>query len=218
AGWKLLWDGRTTKGWTSAKGGAFPARGWSIRDGVLTVEGSDGAESANGGDIVTMRDYRNFELSVDFRLTEGANSGIKYFVDPELSKGAGSAIGLEYQLLDDARHPDAKRGRDGNRTLGSLYDLIPARNLSDPDSPGKRINPPGEWNRAVIVSRGQHVEHWLNGFKVVEYERGSPAFQALVAQSKYAKWPNFGERAQGPILLQDHGNRVDFRSVKIREF
>lgn len=218
AGWKLLWDGRTTKGWTSAKGGAFPARGWSIRDGVLTVEGSDGAESANGGDIVTTRDYRDFELSVDFRLTEGANSGVKYFVDPELSKGAGSAIGLEYQLLDDARHPDAKRGRDGNRTLGSLYDLIPARNLSDPDSPGKRINPPGEWNRAVIVSRGQHVEHWLNGFKVVEYERGSPAFRALVAQSKYAKWPNFGERAQGPILLQDHGNRVDFRSVKIREF
>lgn len=218
AGWKLLWDGRTSAGWTSAKGDAFPASGWTMHDGLLTVEGADGAESANGGDIVTNRDYKDFELSVDFRLTEGANSGIKYFVDPALSKGAGSAIGLEYQLLDDARHPDAKRGREGNRTLGSLYDLIPARNLSDPDSPGKRINPPGEWNRAVIVSRGRHVEHWLNGFKVVEYERGSPTFRALVAQSKYAQWPNFGERERGPILLQDHGNRVDFRSVKIREF
>jgi hypothetical protein len=217
AGWKLLWDGSTPAGWASAKGGAFPAKGWSMANGVLTVAGADGAESTNGGDIVTTRDYGNFELSVDFRLTEGANSGVKYFVDPALSKGAGSAIGLEYQLLDDARHPDAKRGRDGNRTLGSLYDLIPARNLSDPDSPGKRINPPGEWNRAVIVSRGRHVQHWLNGFKVVEYERGSPAFRALVAQSKYAKFPDFGERATGPILLQDHGNRVDFRSIKIRE-
>ncbi len=218
AGWKLLWDGRTAAGWKAAKGSGFPAKGWAMANGLLTVEGANGAESTNGGDIVTTRDYKNFELSVDFRLNEGANSGIKYFVDSALSKGEGSAIGLEYQLLDDARHPDAKRGRDGNRTLGSLYDLIPARNLSDPDSPGKRINPPGEWNRAVIVSRGHHVEHWLNGFKVVEYERGSPAFRALVAQSKYAKWPSFGERVQGPILLQDHGDRVDFRSIKIREF
>ncbi|WP_341208909.1 DUF1080 domain-containing protein [uncultured Sphingomonas sp.] len=218
AGWKLLWDGRTSAGWKAAKGSAFPSKGWAIGNGVLSVEAGNGGESTNGGDIVTTREYKDFELSVDFRLTEGANSGVKYFVDPTLSKGEGSAIGLEYQLLDDARHPDAKRGRDGNRTLGSLYDLIPARNLSDPDSPGKRINPPGEWNRAVIISRGRHVEHWLNGFKVVDYERGSPAFRALVAQSKYAKLPGFGERPQGPILLQDHGDRVDFRSIKIREF
>ena len=218
AGWKLLFDGRTGNGWRSAKGGSFPAKGWAIRDGMLSVEKSGGAESTNGGDIVTARsDYRNFELSVDFRLTPGANSGIKYFVDTKLLKGEGSAIGLEYQLLDDARHPDAKMGRDGNRTLGSLYDLIAARNLSDPDNPGKRLNPPGEWNRAVIVVRGNHVEHWLNGAKMVEYERGSPAFRALVAQSKYAKWPNFGEEKQGPILLQDHGDRADFRSIKVRE-
>lgn len=206
AGWKLLWDGHSSAGWRSVKGSGFPAKGWLVRDGILSVEGG-------GGDIVTDRDYRDFELSVDFRLSPGANSGIKYALD-----GKGSSIGLEYQLLDDARHPDAKMGRDGNRTLGSLYDLIAARNLSDPDSPGKRINPPGEWNRAVIVVRGRHVEHWLNGFKVVEFERSSPAFAALVAQSKFAGRANFGAAGQGPVLLQDHGDRVEFRSIKLREF
>lgn len=206
AGWKLLWDGNSNAGWRSVNGGGFPAKGWPIREGILSVEGG-------GGDIVTDRDYRDFELSVDFRLSQGANSGIKYALD-----GKGSSTGLEYQLLDDARHPDAKMGRDGNRTLGSLYDLIAARNLSDPSSPGKRINPPGEWNRAVIVVRGAHVEHWLNGFKVVEFERGAPAFRALVAQSKFAGRANFGDAARSPILLQDHGDRVEFRSIKLREF
>lgn len=210
AGWALLWDGSTGKGWRSVKSQAFPQKGWPMRDGVLSAEGG-------GGDIVTARDYGDFELSVDFRLNPGANSGIKYFLDPALLKRDGTAIGPEYQLLDDERHPDAKMGRDGNRTLASLYDLIAARNLSDPDSPGKRINPPGEWNRAVVVARGPRVEHWLNGFKVVEYERGSPALRALVAQSKYASLPSFGQAEQGPILLQDHGDRVDFRSIKLRE-
>lgn len=213
AGWKLLWDGKTGAGWRSVKGQKFPASGWSMADGVLRVEGGGGG---SGGDIATTRDYRDFELSIDFKLTPGANSGIKYFVDAGLLKKSES-IGLEYQLLDDERHPDAKMGRDGNRTLGSLYDLIAAKNLSDPDSPGKRINPPGSWNRAVIVVRGAHVEHWLNGFKMVEYDRGSPAFRALVAQSKYAGVPGFGESKQGPILLQDHGDRVEFRSIKLRE-
>ena len=206
AGWKLLWDGRTGTGWRSAKGGTFPTKGWSTANGALSVSGG-------GGDIVTAGSYRNFELSIDFRLTEGANSGIKYRIAP-----GGSDVGLEYQLLDDARHPDAKMGRDGNRTLASLYDLIPATNLLDPASPGKRVNAIGEWNRAVIVVRGNHVEHWLNGFKMVEYERGSPAYRATVAQSKFATIAGFGEWPQSPILLQDHGNRVDFRSIKLRQF
>ncbi|PVX29278.1 3-keto-disaccharide hydrolase [Sphingomonas pokkalii] len=212
AGWTLLWDGRTSKGWRSAKGGGFPAKGWSIADGILTVEKNGG-----GGDIATAANYRNFELSVDFRLSEGANSGIKYLLPP-LQNGGVSNVGFEYQLLDDARHPDAKMGRDGNRTLASLYDLIPARNLSDPSSPGKRGNPPGEWNRATIRVRGTHVEHWLNGFKVVEYERGSDALKAAIAESKFAKVTGFGTSAEGAILLQDHGDRVDFRSIKLRRF
>lgn len=210
AGWKLLWDGTTNQGWRSIKGTGFPKTGWSIRDGALSVDG------AGGGDIVTARPYRNFELSVDFRLTPGANSGIKYGLDTKRLR-AGEGLGLEYQLIDDARHADAKLGRDGNRTLASLYDLIPASNLLDPSHPGKRINPPGEWNRAVIVVRGSHVEHWLNGFKMVEYERGAPAFRALVAQSKFAQAAGFGDAGQAPILLQDHGDKVDFRSIKLRE-
>jgi hypothetical protein len=208
-GWQLLWDGRTTRGWRSAKGGAFPTAGWEILDGVLSVVETGGAESRAGGDIVTDRKFEAFDLRVDFRLTPGANSGVKYYVDTELNKAEGSAIGLEFQLLDDARHPDAKAGRDGNRTLGSLYDLIPA-------AADKRVNPIGEWNEARVVSTGRHVEHWLNGVKVLEYERRSEAFRKLVAGSKYKAWPAFGEKASGEILLQDHGNRVSFRNVKIR--
>ena len=210
AGWKLLWDGETTEGWRSAHSKDFPKSGWEIKDGVLSVLPGNGGESQNGGDIITRRKYENFELVADFKITPGANSGIKYFVDPELNKGPGSAIGCEFQILDDERHPDAKLGRDGNRKLGSLYDLIPA--------PGdKKVNPPGEWNTARIVVQGNHVEHWLNGEKVVSYERGTPAWRALVATSKYKDWPKFGELPEGFILLQDHGNAVSFRNLKIRE-
>lgn len=217
AGWRLLWDGKTTDGWRGAKSDQFPTRGWELADGVLTVRPSGGGESTGGGDIVTRERYSQFELLVDFRITEGANSGIKYYCEPNLdpitgtgAKAAtGSAIGLEFQILDDARHPDAKAGRDGNRTVGSLYDLIPA-------APSKKVNPPGEWNTARVVVRGKHVEHWLNGERVLEYERGSPAFRAVVAKSKFKNIPNFGELPDGHILLQDHGNRVSFRNVKIR--
>ena len=209
-GWQLLWDGRTTWGWRSAKGSEFPKEGWEIKDGVLSVVETGGAESRAGGDIVTEAAYAAFDLRCEFRLTSGANSGIKYYVDTELNKAEGSAIGLEFQLLDDATHPDAKQGRDGNRTLASLYDLIPA-------AAGKNAKPIGEWNEARVVSTGRHVEHWLNGAKVLEYERGSEGFRKFVAESKYEVWPAFGEKPAGNILLQDHGNRVSFRNVKIRE-
>ncbi len=123
----------------------------------------------------------------------------------------------EYQILDDKQHPDAKKGVNGNRTVASLYDLIKAENLSEPNRNSKRFNEGGRWNKARLVVRGKHVEHWLNNVKVVEYERGSQIYRNLVAKSKYAKYPNFGEAPKGHILLQDHGNRVSFRSIKIRE-
>ena len=217
-GWRLLWDGATAEGWRGARLDHFPESGWVMEDGILMVQASGGAESTNGGDIITIDTYGQFELEVDFKITEGANSGIKYFVDPELNQGPGSAIGLEYQILDDARHPDAQQGVNGNRTLGSLYDLIPAVNMSEPGSNNLRAGGPGQWNRARILVKGNHIEHWLNNIKLLEYERGTPIYRALVAYSKYQVWPNFGESPKGHILLQDHGDEVHFRSIKIREF
>lgn len=217
-GWKLLWDGKSTEGWRGAKLDKFPEQGWKIENGVLTVLEGSGAESARGGDIVTVKKYKDFILEVDFNLTEGANSGIKYFVDPGLNKGPGSAIGCEYQILDDKNHPDAKKGVSGNRTLASLYDLIEANALYyGGDERKKRFNGTGKWNRARIEVRGSIVSHYLNGVKVVEYERGTQMWEALVAYSKYAKWPAFGEAESGNILLQEHGNEVSFRNIKILE-
>ena len=212
-GWKLLFNGRDLTGWHSAFQSAAPGAGWTVQDGVLRIEGSDGSESRSFGDIVTEEKFRAFELSFDFRLTEGANSGIKYFVDEKYDTKGGSAIGLEYQLLDDERHPDAKLGAAGNRTLASLYDLIPSYKLE------KRFQHPiGAWNQGRIVVRPDNtVQHWLNGFKVVEYERGSNIFAALVARSKYAVWEGFGLAESGPVLLQDHGNTVFFKNIKIKK-
>src|SRR5512138_2065135 len=208
AGWKLLFDGRTMAGWRGAYMDGLPERGWKIEDGALVIDESGGGEAAFGGDIVTLDEYGDFDLRVDFMLTPGANSGIKYFVIEEQPKTPGSAKGLEYQLLDDAGHPDAKLGIRGNRTCASLYDLIPATN--------KPPVPIGAWNRARILVRGRHVEHWLNGVKVLEFERGGPDFLAHKAESKFKDIPGFGEYPRGHILLQDHGNRVSFRNIKIR--
>jgi hypothetical protein len=207
-GWKLLFDGKTMNGWRGAYLDSLPTRGWEVRDGMLIVQASGGGEAAFGGDIVTRDEYSNFDLMLEFKLTEGANSGIKYFVAEQQPKTPGSAKGLEYQILDDAKHPDAKLGIDGNRTLASLYDLLPAKN--------KKTRPVGEWNQARIVVRGKHVEHWLNGVKVLEYDRGGREFLAYKTVSKFKDLAGFGEAERGHILLQDHGNQVFFRNIKIR--
>jgi hypothetical protein len=210
-GVKLLWDGKTASGWRGAYKREFPAKGWEMKDGALSVLESDGAESENGGDIVTMKSYGAFDLQFEFRLTEGANSGVKYCVT-ESEGNQGSAIGLEYQVLDDEKHPDAKEGVVGNRTLASLYDLIPAERIR------RGVRPVGAWNSGrIVLYPDNRVEHWLNGYKVLEYQRGNGIYKALVARSKYAKWDNFGMAEKGSILLQDHGDRVSFRSIKIKE-
>ncbi|MDF3077956.1 MAG: hypothetical protein K0S09_1845 [Sphingobacteriaceae bacterium] len=210
-GWKLLFDGKSTANWRSAKGDAFPKKGWEIKNGVLSVLPSQGKEAANGGDIVTKDQYSAFDLSFEFKLTPGANSGVKYFVTLN-EKTEGSAIGLEYQVLDDELHPDAKLGRDGNRTLASLYDLIKA------DKQPRFTHRIGEWNTGrVVVYPDNRVEHYLNGLKVLEYTRGSQQYKDLVAMSKYNVWPNFGMAPAGHILLQDHGDKVSYRSIKIKQ-
>lgn len=209
-GWCLLFDGQSSGNWRSAKGPDFPTHGWQVANGLLTTLAADGKESANGGDLITRATYAAFDFRFEFRLTPGANSGVIYFVTLA-EQTPGSPIGLEYQLLDDARHPDAQLGHAGDRTLASLYDLIPAA------KPPACQRPIGAWNEGrIVVYPSNHVEHYLNGVKVLEYDRGSPAFRTLVAGSKYKVWPHFGEAPAGHLLLQDHGFEVSFRSLKIR--
>lgn len=210
-GFKLLFNGKDFTGWRGVHQDKMPTAHWKVVDGQINVSPSDGSETGN--DIVTNEQFGAFELTFQFKLTEGANSGVKYFVNEEFDSNGKSGIGLEFQVLDDEKHPDAKMGAVGNRTLGSLYDLIPSYKQTKRFT--KKI---GEWNEGrVIVLPNNIVQHWLNGFKVVEYERKSNIFDALVARSKYEKYKGFGAADKGNILLQDHGNDVLFKNIKIRE-
>jgi len=216
-GWRLLWDGKTNKGWRRAHEDKFPEEGWVIEDGVLKVLSSGGGEAQKAGDIVTEEEFKAYEFQLDFKFTEGANSGIKYFVTEGYGQrvGVGSAIGLEYQILDNEKHKDAKRGAGGNRTLASLYDLIPSwKKVIGRTVPSK----PNAWHHArLVVNKDGTIEHWLNGYLVLEYNRFSPLFASLVERSKYQNWEGFGLWEQGHILLQDHGDEVHYRSIKIKE-
>ena len=215
-GWKLMFNGNSAAGWRGANKENFPDRGWKIGNGEMTVLRSTRDGSARGGDIVSTEEYSAFELSLEFKITEGANSGIKYFV-VESGNQQGLVHGLEYQILDDSRHPDARLFTtfEGSRRCAGLYDMIKPANI--------RFNSIGQWNQAVIkVFPSNHVEHWLNGFKTLEYERGSEAFRELVKGSKYTAGAyntngRFGEAPKGRILLQDHGDEVSFRNIKIRD-
>ncbi len=209
-GWELLFDGESTKAWRGAHREDFPETGWEVRDGELTVLASQpGAE--RGGGIVTRETFSAFELQLEFRMTEGANSGIKYLVTEGYGSAPGTAVAFEYQILDDMRHPDAEAGRDGNRTLASLYDLLPATKV------GRFVKGPGRYNHARIVVRADGaVEHWLNHQLVLAFDRNSAELDEAVALSKFAGRDGFGRWPEGRILLQDHSDEVAFRSIKVR--
>jgi hypothetical protein len=208
-GWRLLWDGKTAKGWHSGKGGSFPSRGWSLANGELAVIPGGG-----GGDIVTDDEYGAFELQADFKVSAGANSGIIYLLTAAHDPASNAPLGLEYQILDDERHPDAKLGIDGDRTLASLYDVLPRAKLMTNVGIAPKVD---AWQHARIVCRADGtVEHWLNGVKVLEFKRGTEEFRAHVAASKFKNTPGFGDATRGRILLQDHGDAVAYRSIKIR--
>ena len=205
AGWRLLFDGKSTAGWRGWKKPGFPEKGWHVEDGVLKHDKNDPGYRA--GDIITDEEFDNFELSLDFRVTPRGNSGIKYLVDE--IQTTKSAVAFEFQILDDDLHPDATKGKDGNRRCGGLYDLIapPA---------DKELHPVGQWNTARLVVDGNHIEHWLNGKKTVAYVRGSAELKALIAESKFKDQPGFGENSKGHILLQDHNDEIMFRNIKVR--
>jgi hypothetical protein len=208
-GWRLLWDGKTANGWRGAKAGGFPAQGWTLANGELAVQAKGG-----GGDIMTDQEFAAFELQMEFKVSAGANSGIFYYLTAANDPASNAPLGLEYQVLDDERHPDAKNGIDGNRTLATLYDLLPRAKLMTNVGIAPKID---VWQHARIVARADgSVEHWLNGVKVLEFRRGSDDFRAHVAASKFKNTPGFGEAAKGRILLQDHGDAVAYRSIKIR--
>lgn len=198
-GWKLLFDGKTFDGWRAYKGKEVPDK-WKILHGALVLKPGDGK---HGGDIMTVDEFDNFELRLEWRISRGGNSGLMYRVTEEADAPYGS--GPEYQILDNANHPD---GRDPKTSAASCYALY---------APSKdATRPVGEWNKTRLVVNGKHVEHWLNDVKVVSYEIGGDDWNTRVAASKFKEWKQFAKANKGHIDLQDHGNEVAYRNIKIR--
>ena len=198
-GWILLFDGKTTNGWTTPDVKAVPA-GWEVKNGCITT-----VKGAKGGDIITAGEYADFEFSVDYNIEPGCNSGIKYFYT---KYPTGGNLGMEYQIIDDILGEDIHKA---NHLCGSFYDVLP------PNETKKKVNAPGQWNTIRIVSKGQKVEHWLNGVKVLEFTRGDKRYTDAVALSKFNKTaPAFGMVQKGHILLQEHGGVTSFRNIKIK--
>lgn len=194
AGWKLLFDGKSLNGWRGFKKQEPPKQGWVVEDGCLKK-----VAGVQGGDIITTEQFADFELSWEWRMPPRANNGIKYFITEERS----SPIGHEYQMIDDSivKNPLQR--------TASFYDVLPPKETAP-------LKPPGEWNSSRVIARGNHVEHWLNGSKVLEYELGSESVLAAVAKSKFKTVPGFGTRIKGHILLTDHKDEASFRNIKIR--
>jgi hypothetical protein len=202
AGWTLLFNGTSFDGWRGYKKPDVSGTRWTIEDGTLMLPAGSGADTRGARDIITTGTYRQFELSVDWKISEGGNSGIKYFV----LEDRDSAIGHEYQVIDDERHPDAKIGP--HRQTGAFYDVLAAH-----DRP---LKPAGSWNTSRIVVSGSNVEHWLNGTKILSYTLDSPELRAAIAKSKFMDVERFGKLQDGHILLQDHGDPVWYRNIKVR--
>ena len=216
AGWRLLFDGTSLAGWRGLGYDSVPSAHWRVVDGAIAkiptakVQRQADGQPAAGGDLMTIDAFRDFELAFEWRVTPAANSGVKYNVSEELSLAHASnhaALGFEYQVLDDVLHPDNKVA---THLAGSLYDIMAP-------SAAKRLHPVGEWNSARIVLQGNHGEHWLNGVKIVEFDLATPRLDSLLDKSKYKPIPGFAEPRRGHIILQDHGDEVYFRSIKIRE-
>src|SRR5258705_12517728 len=220
AGWRLLFDGRTLASWRGLGYDTVPTAHWVVVNGAIKKIASgdvprvaDG-RPAVGGDLMTVDSFADFELSFEWKVTPGANSGVKYNVSEGVSLaqgGAGtqggpthSALGFEYQVLDDDHHED---GKLPSHRSAALYDLI---------APNARPRPVGQWNSSHVLFRGTHGEHWLNGQKVVEFDLGTARMDSLLAASKYKTIPGFGEKRRGHIVLQDHGDEVYFRDIKVR--
>jgi hypothetical protein len=216
AGWRLLFDGRTLRGWRGLGYDTVPTAHWVVVNGTIKKIASgkvpklpDG-QPLNGGDLMTVDTFGDFELTWEWKVTPGANSGLKYNVSEELSVKEApnhAALGFEYQILDDDRHPD---GKLATHRAGALYDLIA------PSRP-THVRPVGEWNQSKLVFRGNHGEHWLNGEKLLEFDLGTARMDSALAKSKFRSLPWFGERRRGHIILQDHGDEVYFKNIKVRD-
>lgn len=214
AGWRLLFDGETFEGWRGLGRDTIPKGHWVIQTGTIKkvasgdVPLSADGQPLSGGDLMTIDSFENFELSFEWRISSGGNSGVKYNVSEELSTSRRpryAALGFEYQVLDDDKHPD---GEDVTHRAGALYDLIAPQN--------KELCPVGEFNQSRIVFQGNHGEHWLNGAKIVEYDLETPRMDSILAGSKYRDISGFGDKKKGHIVLQDHTDAVWYRNIKIR--
>ena len=205
--WIALFDGTGTDHWRGFHMDHFPDSGWFVENGELRNDGS------GAGGLITKDQYSSFILEWEWRLFDkGGNSGVKYFVKESPDREGKYAFGLEYQMLDDDSYTSTQEGSmkpNDYRTSGALYELFPP-------SAAKKLNPLGQFNTSRVVVEGNHVEHWLNGIKVLEYERGGEQFLAAKAKSKFRDRPEFGLHKEGHILLQDHNTRVGFRNIRIK--